>query len=112
MFHGLEIIPTLFARLRVDSGIAVLEMHVPDAVSVLLKCPCRIVTASEAIMPGVEAESDEVRIGHLKQSFEFPRCFDKAGAMVVENRPQSSLASNRIRNAIDPSSERLPLLGC
>ena len=84
MPQGGLIIPRFRTGLRRDARVAILEVHVPDA---LTKSPQQIGRRAAAVgrMPGVQAQSDERRIGPLHEGIDLLRRLDEGGAVMVKH---------------------------
>ena len=60
-------------------------------------------------MPGIEYQSDQIRIGHVKKMRDLLRRLDITGAVVMEGRRQAGRITHRARNAFGATGECFPL---
>ena len=89
---------------------AVLEVGVPHPIAELLEAGGRV-TAGVGEMARVEAESDEIRICYVEESLGLVRSLDESGTVVMEDRPQARLITDRARNTLSAFREDAPLFG-
>ena len=89
---------------------AVLEVHMPDP---LPKLPDRVEWIASRIGPvtRVEAQPEQLGRGRVEQPLGLLRRFDKASAVVVEDRAQPCLVQDRPRDKFSPAREVSPLFG-
>src|SRR5688572_30313627 len=80
--------------------LAILEVHVPDAVSIARE---QLERRRPAIgrVAGVEAQADQPRIAALQKRIDFIGRLDITGAVVMEDRPQPRLVAHGSRNPFD-----------
>ena len=112
--HRLEVVPRPAARALEDARVEVLEVHVPDAGGVAAVDLERI-AAAEHEMAGVEAQADERGIGSLHQLVDFPRRFDEAGAVRMEDGAKAGRVAHRTRDRARIRARTSPTLrpaGC
>ena len=81
--HGEIVLPTFPAGLGGDEGIAIFKVNVPDAVGMSVYGLDRI-AAAKVVMPRIQAEADQIRIGQLEQF----------GYLVSKGYSNSFLSSN------------------
>jgi len=85
---GGVIVPAFRARACGQLRLAVLDVHVPDAIAV---AGDRIdgVAAAVCQMPGIEAQPEEIRRRPRHQRLELARRFHVAGGVMVEHRAEA-----------------------
>ena len=106
--HYVHAVPSLLARTRSDLRVVILEVDVPDAVGMAPQAGHRIAPA-EAVVPRVEAESQDLGVGHAHQPRRLFRRLDPGADVVMEDGAQPRLTFYRPRNAIGALGEHLPL---
>ena len=88
---------------------AVLEVHVPDAIAVVGE-RAQSITSPVGPVPRVEAETEEVGIREVQQARDLRGSFDEAGAMVMEDGAQACLVSDRPSDLFGALGKTTPLL--
>src|SRR4051794_30918037 len=85
----LVVVPSLVARAPCEIAIVVLEMDVPDAVGpAVQRLDYRrpLIAGAEQVMPGIEDDTQDLRIGFGQKAIGLSRCLHPASRMGVEDR--------------------------
>src|SRR5436309_11232756 len=105
-----EVIPRLRPRLSGDCVVTVLEVHVPYALPEPFHRTKRMAFGIGPVTR-VEAQPEQLGRGRVEQPTGLLRRFDKASAVVVEDRAQPCLVQDRPRDTFSPAREVSPLFG-
>src|SRR5690606_6762294 len=115
--YGLRVVEPLGAAAGRHAGVAVLEVHVGDAVPEALQAVegqataarrlCRLVrdAAAVRVMAGVEDEVDEARLGGVEEPRDLVWGLDERRAVVVVEGPQARLALYQARDLLGVAHE-------
>src|SRR5260370_3228206 len=113
MLHRAEIVPTFRACLLGNLRLAILEMHVPDTCGETAEPAQDVRTIAAAcaveVVTGVEHQSNQVRVGQVKETGDFSGRLDIPGAMMMENRREPGHVTHSASNALGPLTEDPPL---
>ena len=103
------VVPARRPRILGNRGVAVLEVHVPDA---LAEAPERLQRVAAAVreVAGVQAEADKVSGRHLHQPSRLLGRLDERAAVVVEDGTQAGLLLARLSLCVQSLRRRLASL--
>src|SRR5260370_7093642 len=112
MLHRAEIVPTFRPCLLGNLRLAILEMHVPDTVAETVEPVQDVRTIAAAcaveVVTGVEHQSNQVRVGQVKETGDFSRRLDIPGAMIMESRREPARATHTPSNPFAPLTHAPP----
>src|SRR5688572_25765272 len=84
-------------------------MKVPDTIGMFTNTFCGIPSA-ESVMPGVEAQPNQARVGKREQIFYFRSGFHEARAVMVEHTPETRRVTHHAGNGFHAGRKHTPLL--
>src|SRR6266571_4875349 len=88
-------------------------MHMPDAFAETVEPIQDALALGEAraveVVASIEHQSEQVRVGHVKETGNFFRRLDIAGAMVMESCRKPGLLTHSTSNALGTASKGFPL---
>ena len=106
--YRLEVVPAFLDALLSESGVIILEMEVPDALSIFLQALHGIASA-ETIVTAIEDETQQVGIGKRHELFDLGGCFHISGAVMMESRAQAGFFLDCGSDLLGTFGKDLPL---
>ena len=91
-----------------DRRAAILEMHVPDALTMPANA-CEWIATAETVMTGIETQADEFGIGQVEQSRDFVWCLDESGGVRMNHTSQTGLFADSTGDLLNAFGKDGPL---